>query len=224
MKNANFAIIFDMDGVLVDNKHLHRKAWVKFCQGKGCNLTDEGFDQVGFGKDNKDYLTIFLGREVTDEEVIKFGEEKEQIYREMAKEEIKPVPGLRNILISIRNNPGIKTAIASSSPISNIQFTIQTLNINGFFDQVADGNSVENGKPEPDIYLKTAKKLEVKPSDCLVFEDSLFGVESALNAGMKVIALTTSHSASELQSYNLQMIIKDFREISLEYVKGILGR
>ena len=222
--NYELAIIFDMDGVLVDNKHIHRKAWVEFCKRHNCPVTEEYFDQVGFGKNNKEYLTIFFEREVTKNEVEKYGEEKEAIYRDLIRKEIEPVDGLIPFLKEIKQSGNYKTAIASSAPRSNIDFVLEALSIHEYFNVLVDGSMVENGKPAPDIYLKTAKLLHVQTGNCLVFEDSLFGVESAGNAGMKVIALTTSHSATELQSYNPRMIIKDFREVSLEKVKGIIGK
>jgi len=121
------AIIFDMDGVLVDNQHIHRKAWVEFCRRMDHPIEPSDFDRVGFGKKNKDFLRYFLQREVSDQEAETLGEEKEAVYRELAGREIQPVKGLIPFLQSIKKKYRLKTAVASSAPRSNINFVLEQL-------------------------------------------------------------------------------------------------
>ncbi|MGM0530083.1 MAG: HAD family hydrolase [Bacteroidota bacterium] len=222
--NKNAAVIFDMDGVLVDNKHIHRKAWVDFCQKHNHPIKEEDFDRIGFGKTNKEYLSFFFQREIPENEAIKLGEEKERIYRDIIEQDIDPVNGLIPLLQKIKKQYGFKTAVASSAPRTNIDFIMEKLKINDYFDVLVDESMVHEGKPNPDIYVKAAQLLEVIPEHTLVFEDSLFGVEAALRAGMIVVALTTSHNKKELSEFSVWKIIKDFSEIGADEIKTILSQ
>jgi beta-phosphoglucomutase family hydrolase len=219
----NSAVIFDMDGVLVDNKHIHRKAWVEFCRRHNHPIKEEDFDNIGFGKTNREYLSLFFNREVSENEANKLGEEKERIYRQLIEKEIEPVKGLIPLLRKIKNEYGFKTAVASSAPRTNIDFVLENLKITSYFDVLVDESMVHEGKPNPDIYVKAAQLLEVMPEKSLVFEDSLFGVEAALRAGMIVVALTTSHNKKELSEFSVKKVIKDFTEIQLEEVRDLLS-
>ncbi|MBS3776284.1 MAG: HAD family phosphatase [Bacteroidales bacterium] len=216
------AIIFDMDGVLVDNQDIHRKAWVEFCRRIGHPIDPADFDRVGFGRKNKEFLRYFLQREVSGQEAKILGEKKEAVYRELAGKEIQPVNGLIPFLRSMKKEYHLKTAVASSAPRSNIDFVLKKLLIGEFFDVLADASLVDQGKPHPSIYLKTAELLDLPPAQCLVFEDSLFGVESALQAGMQVVALTTSHSYKELSAYPCRDIIRDFSELNEEKMQKLI--
>jgi len=219
----NAAVIFDMDGVLVDNKHIHRKAWVEFCRQYNHPIKEADFDNIGFGKTNREYLSLFFNREVSENEAIKLGEKKERIYRQLIEKEIEPVKGLISLLRKIKNEYGFKTAVASSAPRTNIDFVLEKLKITGYFDVLVDESMVHEGKPNPDIYVKAAQLLEVMPEKSLVFEDSLFGVEAALRAGMIVVALTTSHNKKELSEFSVKKVIKDFTEIQPEEVRDLLS-
>lgn len=220
----NAAVIFDMDGVLVDNKHIHRKAWVEFCRQYNHPIKEEDFDNIGFGKTNREYLSLFFKRDVSENEAIKLGEKKERIYRQLIEKEIEPVKGLIPLLRKIKNEYGFKTAVASSAPRTNIDFVLEKLRITSYFDVLVDESMVHEGKPNPDIYVKAAQLLEVIPEESLVFEDSLFGVEAALRAGMIVVALTTSHNKKELSEFSVKKVIKDFTEIQPEEIRDLLSK
>lgn len=222
--NNDAAVIFDMDGVLVDNKHIHRKAWVEFCKKHNHPIKEEDFDKIGFGKTNQEYLSYLFQREVPVSEAVKLGEEKERIYRDLIENHIEPVKGLIPFLQKIKDQYGFKTAVASSAPRTNIDFVMEKLKIYDYFDVLVDESMVHEGKPNPDIYVKAAQLLEVMPEHTLVFEDSLFGVEAALRAGMIVAALTTSHNKKELSEFSLWKIIKDFSEIEAEEINAMLNQ
>ena len=115
---------------------------------------------------------------------------------------------------SSTKNAGIKTAVATSAPTSNLNFTLDSLGIRNLFDVIVDASGITKGKPDPEIYLKAAELLEISPMDCVVFEDSISGIKSGHNAGMKVVALITTHSKDELPETYLS--IKDFSEISID--------
>lgn len=217
MKNNNTfkAAIFDMDGVIIDNHIYHVKSWAEFCKKNSIAFDENTFRTKYFGKNTRDTFNGLLGYSLTDEEINAMGEEKEKIYREMYKDYITPVDGLIPFLNSLKKAE-IKTAVATSAPTSNLNFTLDALNIRHLFDVVVDASGVAKGKPDPEIYLKAANLLNLTPSDCIVFEDSVSGIKSGQGAGMKVIALATTHTPDELPITSL--MIKDFLEISIQRI------
>lgn len=205
--NQKFAVIFDMDGVLIDNNSYHQIAWGNFCQNYKLMLSESELKQHVWGRTNKDVLRYLFKRDLSLEETNRYSEEKETIYRNMYKPYIKPVEGLLQFLSSLKIN-SIKMAVATSAPSTNLDFMLDNIDIAKFFDVLVDSSHVTNGKPNPEVYLKTAGLLDVKPKHCIVFEDSLSGVQAALNAEMKVIALTTTHVKTEFEKVSL--VIKNF--------------
>ncbi|MGD2294665.1 MAG: HAD family phosphatase [Candidatus Aminicenantes bacterium] len=217
-KSRTWAVIFDMDGVIVDNMEYHKKAWGIFLEKYAPDIELEEFSKH-FGKVNRDLLQIVFKREISGEEESRFGEEKEAIYREIYADHIVPTAGLLDILDSLKNN-SIKTAVATAAPRINMDFMFEKTGIRKYFDVLIDATEVTRGKPDPEIYLKAAERLNRHPKDCLVFEDSFPGVQAARNAGMKVVALATSHPADRLQ--NADSVIKDFTEINFETICNYL--
>ncbi|MGE0078046.1 MAG: HAD family hydrolase [Bacteroidales bacterium] len=205
------AVIFDMDGVIVDNQYYHLDAWEVFCKKYNYPFDISSFRQKYFGKSNHEILNSLSSKNLTIDEALELGEEKEIIYRDIYRNDIKPIPGLISLLENLKQL-GKPIAIASSAPISNIDFVVDSLNIRKYFDVIVDVSMVEFSKPNPDIYLKAAHLLNTNPLDCLVFEDSHSGIKAAQSAGMSVIALATTHKKEEL-NYNLT-IVNDFTELS----------
>jgi beta-phosphoglucomutase len=209
------AAIFDMDGVIVDNDIYHIQAWAEFCKKKSIPFNESTFRAKFFGKNTRDTFHGLLDHQLTEEQINILGEEKEKIYRDIYKDHIAPVNGLIPFLISLQES-GIKTAVATSAPTSNLDFTLDNLKIRHLFDILVDATGIIKGKPNPEIYLKAAKLLGIPPSDCIVFEDSISGINSGLSAGMRVIALATTHRPEELPKTSL--IINDFTEISVKRI------
>lgn len=202
--------IFDMDGVIVDNYTYHIEAWGKFCRKHGLEFDGENFTKKYFGKNNADILQALLNKTITHSEIQELGEEKEAIYRDIYRSHIKPLNGLIDFMktLKIRNK---KIALASSAPQSNIDFVVESIDIKRYIDAIVNGNMVKLGKPNPHIFLKAAELLELEPTRCVVFEDSFSGVQAALNAGMQVFAVATTHKKEEHNPDNT--IIEDFAEI-----------
>ena len=213
-----FAVVFDMDGVIVDNMEYHKKAWGVFLKKYAPDVELEGFSRH-FGKVNKDLLKIVFKREVSAREEARFGEEKEAIYREIYTDHIVPTAGLVDFLNSLKKNE-VKMAVATAAPRVNMDFVFEMTGLREYFDVLIDASEVMKGKPDPEIYLKAADKLNCPPESCIVFEDSMPGIEAAQNAGMKVIALATSHPAERLQS--AERVVKDFTEIRVDSVRDFL--
>lgn len=204
------AVLFDMDGVVVDNLPYHVDAWLLFCQRHGILLTREVFYRELNGMNSKDTFEWFYKREMTREEIEVLEEEKEILYRGFYRDHLKPANGLL-VFLKLLRLQGIKTALATSAGPGNIDFIVDGLGIRDQFDAIIGGAEVKKGKPNPEIYLKAAAMVQVDPADCWVIEDSLQGISSGLNAGMQVVGITTSHTASELA--HTQLIAADFVDL-----------
>ncbi len=201
------AVIFDLDGTLLDNNSFHRKTWEAYLKNMGKLISEEEFNAHINGRTNKDAVEYIYGRKMSEEESTKYTLEKEALYRQIYKSFIKPVPGLLNFL-EILNQKNIPMAIATSGIQPNIDFMFENIPIKKYFKVILNSSHITNGKPHPEIYLKTASLLNISPENCLVFEDAVVGINSAKAAGMKVIAVATTQTKEELSIAD--MIVDDF--------------
>jgi beta-phosphoglucomutase family hydrolase len=212
-----FAVIFDMDGVIVDNNRFHSNAWKEFCRIHGFSLSDDEFNKYISGKINKDTLAFLFKRKLSADEIEKYGKEKEMIFRQIYKPYMQLPEGLTDLLTGLKQNK-FKTAIATSAPVENVNFVFENLDIKKYFDAVIDESQINNGKPNPEIYLKAADRIGMNPAECIVIEDSTSGIRAAVNAGMKVIAITTTHNKMSLG--NADMVIDSFKELNIDMLSG----
>ncbi len=216
--DMKYAAIFDMDGVIVDNMSYHAKAWEVFFNRYHPPMEFEKFMQH-FGRTNRDLFGVLFDRELTEDEVERYGDEKEALYREVYASHVEPVPGLIDFLKTLKAN-GFLTAVATSAPRVNLDFVFDHLPIQPLFDAAVDSSDVTIGKPDPEIFLKAAAKLNCAAAQCIVFEDSFAGIQSGKNAGMKVVGVATSHAPEKLQDTDL--VICDFLEISVAEILILL--
>ena len=198
-------LIFDMDGVIVDNHEWHFKAWVEFGRRHGIGITEQEFRKY-FGSTNQLVLQTLFGNEITENEIEEFAEEKENVYRDLYRPYITPVGGLPSYL-KFSYDKGYPIALATSAPMANVKFTLAATGLEKYFSIITDSSMVIRGKPDPQVYLLTAEKLGVKPADCIVFEDSVPGILSAQRAGMRVIGVATTHKYDELVMYVNEIIM-----------------
>jgi HAD superfamily hydrolase (TIGR01509 family) len=203
---SSFAVIFDMDGVIIDSNPFHKISLRLFCEKYGFHLSDEELIKKIYGRTNKEWIANLFGA-LSKEELSRFGEEKESLFREVYKNDIRSLEGLPGFLESLKEK-NIPMAIGTSAPRSNVDFVLSHTGLEGFFSAILDESDVEHGKPNPEIYLKVAAKLGFEPAQSVVFEDSLSGIESARRAGAKVVGVATTHSAEELR--HTDFVIKDF--------------
>lgn len=204
------AVIFDMDGTMINNMAYHKKAWFEFCKRHSLDLDEDSFHQKISGKKNDQIFALLFGRELSSEEIALYTEEKENVYREVYEPDVQAISGLHEVIQTIQQK-GLALAIATTAPRKNREFILNKLGLNDAFSVILGDEDVSKGKPDPEIYLKTAEKLNVKPSECLVFEDSPPGVQSGIQAGMSVIGILTTHSTEELK--NTVLVINDFTEL-----------
>lgn len=197
--NLNYtdrAFIFDMDGTLVDNMHVHTEAWGKMLAENGVEMNAHDFLVKTAGKTNREILPTVFG-EISDERIVELGNRKESLYQEMFLPHRKPVDGLIEFLTETQKL-GIKMAVATAAPNTNVEYILDGLDLRRFFAAVTTAEDVTNGKPHPEFFLKSAEKLNVAPENCIVFEDALGGFEAARRAGMKSIGIATVNSTEEI--------------------------
>ena len=212
-ENVMKAVIFDMDGVLIDSQPYHFKADIDTMAEYGV-IKDQKFYEAFAGTltDNRmRTLRDMFGLDVPAEELI---EKREKMILDiMANEDIKPVSGIPELLRSIKAL-GLKTAVASSSGIELIKLVLDRLGIAVYFDSITSGNDVKRGKPSPDIFLLAAERIGVNPRDCFVVEDSENGVKAAKSAGMK--ALGYINPTSGYQCLDMaDAVTDDFRKVDI---------
>lgn len=144
--------------------------------------------------------------------------EKEGLYRELYAPYLAPVNGLENFLTELKN-AGVKMAMATSATVEDINFILNGIPIRHDFDEIVNSTMVSKPKPNPQIFLKAAEKLNREPANCVVFEDSLVGIKAAMAAGMKVVGITTGHTADELQPVDL--IIDDYSQLTVQKLAAL---
>ena len=212
------AVIWDMDGVIAYTAPYHLRAWQEVFQKRGLTFTEQEF-QRHFGQRNDTIIKSALGEEISQQEIDAIASEKENSFRRRIKQNIKPLPGVIELMTSLRQH-GFNMALASSAPTENIQLITQTLGINDCFHSIVTGHEVAEGKPSPQIFLRAAKKLGVKPENCIVIEDSLAGVAAAKRARMYCLAVTNTHPRSSLSEADL--IVDSLETVSVADVENLL--
>ena len=202
IENKLQAIIWDMDGVLVDNSELHYQTWVDIYRTYGNGeqpLRRDRFEAV-FGMRNDETVShLFAPARVTSEFIAEVSDAKEELYRQRLQGNVQALPGVRAWL-AYWPAVGAKQALASSAPQPNIDAILTELQVEPFFDAIvsAEAGGISRGKPAPDIFLEAARRLGVAPANCLVIEDAMVGIQAAKSAGMRCIAVTTTHARNDL--------------------------
>ena len=206
------AVIFDMDGVIADTNPYHKKAWIKFCKKYNLEISDDILKNHIYGRSNKEIFNFLFDSELSSERLSSFIDEKERIFREIYKGNVKPVKGLMGLLQKLKQSK-IKIGLASLATKENMDFVFNELNIKSFFDVIVDPDEIKKSKPDPEIYFKAADLMNIDPGKCIVFEDSIPGVQAGKAAGMQVIGITTSFSKEVL---NCEFAVNDFDELFIE--------
>ena len=208
-----------MDGVIANTATYHFKAWHEIFLKQGVNFTEDDFKRH-FGQRNDTIIRSTLGESISQGEMDNIADEKEGNYRCLVAPNIKPLPGVIK-LIKLLNKNSVKIAVASSAPIENIRLIARGLAIEDYFQAIVWGREVTEGKPSPQVFLMAAQKLRVKPVNCIVIEDAIAGVAGTKRAGMKCLAVTTTHPKEKLNEADL--ILDTLEKVSLDDLENLFN-
>ena len=214
------AVIWDMDGVIVDTAPYHEEAWRETFQKRGVEFTDEDFRR-SFGRRNDTIITGVMGKTPSQKTIDAIADEKEASFRRKICQHIEPLPGVMGLFKALAT-AGLRQALASSAPLQNVRQIIKDLGIEGYFEGVVTEKDVTEGKPSPQGFLLAARRLAVEPEDCIVIEDAVVGVTAAKRAGMGCVAVTNTHPRSHLSEADL--VVDSLEEVTVADLEGLLGR
>jgi beta-phosphoglucomutase family hydrolase len=193
--SASRAVLWDMDGTLIDSEKLHWIAWRDTMANEGVAITRDQF-RSSFGQRNDSILPRWLGASATSENIERIANAKEQLYRQLIRRNgIEPLPGVVDWVQRLQKE-GWLQAIASAAPRANIDAILVALSATNIFQGIVSAEDVHKGKPDPEVYLTAAARVGVSPVRCIVVEDAVAGVEGARRAGMKSIGI--SHNGKQL--------------------------
>ncbi|TMC18063.1 MAG: HAD family phosphatase [Chloroflexi bacterium] len=216
MSNTIQAVIWDLDGVIIDSADEHRRAWQRLAREEGIKFTDEDF-WATFGKRNDDIIAILWGP-LSPEQVQLLRDRKEIYFRDLIRQTAAPLPGSMELMRSL-HEAGYLQALASSAPIENIQLISEVLGLERYLTALVSGETVPHGKPAPDIFLKAAQQLHIEPSRSLVIEDAVAGVEAAHAAGMRCIAVAGNRDLPGLRK--AELMVKTLLEVDVKRVQTL---
>lgn len=205
------AVIWDMDGVIVNTGPYHCRSWQYVFKKQGINFTEEDFQHI-FGQRNDNIIRKTLERDLNQAEVDAIAQDKEEFFRRIVKQDLKAFPGVTDLLQVLKNN-SIAAAIASSAPMENIQLILNELGLEDYFQAIVYGREVSEGKPSPQGYLLAAQKLGVKAQNCIGIEDAVAGVTAINRAGMSSIAITNTHPAERL--FEADLVVDSLEKVTL---------
>ncbi len=206
------ALLFDLDGTLIDSMPAHEQAWITWHQRHSIAMQAEGFFASTAGRTNDEILRDMLpGRTAAEYEA--WVDEKESLYRELAAHSLTLITGAHDYLVAARA-AGFSLAICTASTPKNMALAFAKFGLDKMVDTVTSPSDGLRGKPHPDIFLEAAKRLKIEPADCVVFEDAPLGVEAARRAGMTAVALITTLPAAAFANFdNLLGIAADFSDV-----------
>lgn len=216
------AVIWDVDGVLLDSSEQHRQAWQRLANDEGVSFTDADF-WATFGMRNADFLPRFYGPHLTPEQVKALADRKESYYRALLRAQAELLPGARALLESL-HAAGFRQAIGSSAPPENLQVIVEMFDLAPYLDAIVSGERVARGKPAPDIFLEAARALGVPARWCLVLEDAPVGVAAAHAGGMRCVAVRRAGQADAPGLEAADLVVDTLAQMDVSTVASVLAR
>lgn len=211
------AVLWDMDGTLVDSGDYHYEAWRETMAGLGRALGREEFAAT-FGQRNDAILRRYIGPQVTAEQIRDIGDAKEEHYRTLVRARgITPLPGVREWLTRL-HGASWRQAIASSGPRANAAAIIAELGLQGTFEAVVAAEDVVHGKPDPEVFIAAAAQLGVAPGRCVVVEDAPMGIEAGRRGGMRTLGVLTTHA-----HLDADLVARTLAELEPDAFERLLG-
>lgn len=199
--NEQWAVIFDLDGVLVNTGPFHRQAWYDLAEKENLQMSDELFYST-FGMQNYLIIPKLVGKQLPRDEIDRMSDWKEQRYRDLVAGKLQLLEGVEPLLENLKQH-GFALAIGTSTPRTNLDFMFKYISLTDFFDAYVTGEEIAEGKPAPDTFLKAAEKLSLSAGRCVVVEDAVAGIQAAKAAGMAVIAVTNTTERDKLKQADL---------------------
>jgi beta-phosphoglucomutase family hydrolase len=204
------ACIFDMDGVLIDSGAHHRRAWRALLDELGVEPAEPEFWRLTIGRPGEEAVPLLLGREVSEGEARRLARRKRDLYAALAARGLDAVPGAPAFVRAL-SAAGVRRALGTSASRNDVEHLLGGLGLRRYFQAIVTAEDVTLGKPDPEVYLEAARRIGVPPAGCLVFEDSVVGIQAARRAGMRAIGVTTAHTAEELTAAGAEAAIRDFQ-------------
>jgi beta-phosphoglucomutase len=218
-----YGFIFDMDGVVIDSNPYHKIAWEKFLNGQGVSFDDQLFDNVLSGRTGPTSLRMLFGEDLSQEKLDLYLDEVDSNYQNILRQsdDIKPIVGVHAFLDKISGN-GMRLALATSAPELNIELGLQKLKLENTFEHIVGKVDVSHGKSHPEVYLRSLELLGMAAENCIVFEDSKAGIQSALSAGIQVVGIASGHSKEELLEEGVSLAVDNFTGLELDKVLSLI--
>ena len=208
------ALLFDLDGTLIDSMPHHHTAWVEWHARRGLKIDADSFFVSTAGRSNDEIFADMLPG-TGAAEIAVLVDEKETLYREFAAPSLALIAGARDFVHRAKA-AGLRLAVCTASTPQNMALAFQRFGIDAWVETVVSPADGLRGKPHPDIFLEAARRLGIAPELCVVYEDAPLGVEGARRAGMQAVALTTTLPASAFAEFdNLLAIAADFTTLAL---------
>jgi beta-phosphoglucomutase-like phosphatase (HAD superfamily) len=196
MKTA--ALIFDMDGTMIDSMPFHRGSWIDFAALHGIGMGIDEMMRRTTGRTGAECIQELFGRPMPHDESLALVRQKEALYRAaFAPPAFREVAGFR-AFASYARSQGFKIGVGTAGDAHNIAFALEHLALEAAPHAIVGGDEGLPGKPEPAIFLEVARRLNIAPEHCIVFEDAPLGIEAARRAGMRAVAVCTGHTEEEL--------------------------
>ena len=191
------ALIFDMDGTMIDSMGHHRQSWIGFAAHHGLDIEIDELMRRTTGRTGAECMDELFGRPIPRDEAWELVQHKEQLYRDLFAPEFREVAGFRAFYAEALAR-GLRLGVGTAGDAANIAFALAHLGLAELPHALVGGDEGLAGKPEPAIFLEVARRLGVAPAHCVVFEDAPLGIEAARRAGMRAVAVTSGHRADEL--------------------------
>ena len=204
------AVIFDVDGVLIDSYQAHYQSWKAMFAEKGVSFTEQEF-RATFGRTSHDIIAALYGKDLSDTDIREWDELKESLYRDIIRKSFPAIDGAVELLDALAAE-GFRLAVGSSGPPENITLTLSCLGRAELFAAKVTRVDVTRGKPDPQVFQIAAERLGAQPAECVVVEDAPAGIEAANRAGMASVALTGTATREELS--HAQLVVDSLRELS----------
>jgi beta-phosphoglucomutase len=216
------AVIWDVDGTLVDTAELHFQAWSALCRDLKQPFVRADFTAT-FGLRNPEIIRQLFGTQYSDAEIADLGRRKEELYRAAARQGVQLLPGVRSLLEGL-HAAEFRQAVGSSAPRENLDLILRLTDTQRFFDAVVSQEDTERGKPDPQVFLVAAGKVSVTPARCVVMEDAVAGVQAAKAGGMKCVAvrIVGHHPEARLRDAGADLVVDSLEKVTVQTVAQLV--